>query len=188
MRLFVALQITEELRARFAALIGAFREMTPPLKWVGAENLHVTLKFIGHIADDRLPAIQTALAGVRAAQPMELRFRGLGFFPNEKRPRVFWLGIEAPPALPQLAAGIDNALYSLGIPLETRPFSPHLTLARADESHRRLPDAFRTAVTQRAAQDLGALDTDAFHLVQSKLKPGGAEYTTLRSFRFTGAS
>src|SRR5205807_212580 len=79
-------------------------------------------------------AIRSALATVRSDRPVTLRFRGLGFFPDEKHPRVFWAGIEASPNLKTLSAAIDKATERLGIPREQRPFSPHLTLARFGSS------------------------------------------------------
>jgi RNA 2',3'-cyclic 3'-phosphodiesterase len=183
-RLFVALEIPRELRAKLVSLIAGLRSLAPRLKWVRAENLHVTLKFIGHIENEKRAEIEVALGKVRSPEPLTLHFRGLGFFPNDKRPRVFWIGMEGPSALPKLATDIDATLHELGFPLETRPFSPHLTLARVDESEKRLPDTFRQAVQERVSIDFGDLNTSEFSLVESKLKPTGAEYTTLRAFHF----
>ncbi len=185
MRLFVALQIPEDVRSNCAALIRDLRETAPKLKWVRAENLHITLKFIGHVPDEKLNGISHALSRVRSPEPLQTQFRGLGFFPNEKRPRVFWMGIDAPRNLSELTARIDAELHALGFPLETRAFSPHLTLARIDESHKRLPDAFRSRVQEHATRDFGNLRATEFALVESKLKPSGAEYTTVRAYRFT---
>src|SRR5260370_41998912 len=94
------------------------------------ENLHWTLKFIGEVPETKLAAIRSALAGARSDQPVTLDFRGLGFFPNEKHPRVFWAGIEASANSKTLAADIDKATEKIGIPLAKRPCSPHLTRAR----------------------------------------------------------
>lgn len=185
MRLFVALEIPAELRTRFAALMEELGGLAPDAKWVRPQNLHITLKFIGHVADEKRGAIETALSGVRAPERLTLSFRTLGFFPNHRRPRVFWVGIEAPPALAALAREIDHAIEDLGIPAEHRAFSPHLTLARF-EPPKSLPDGFRSAVQERAAATFGELQTGGFALVESKLKAGGAEYTTLRAFPFGG--
>jgi len=111
-----------------------------------------------------------------------LDFRGLGFFPNEKHPRVFWAGIEASPNLKLLAADIERAMETLGIAREQRPFSPHLTLARFEPP--RLPENLRAAIQENARRDFGSLQTNQFHLIESKLKPSGAEYTTFESFSF----
>jgi 2'-5' RNA ligase len=181
-RLFVALEIRTAVRENLAALIRELRAIAPQAKWVRAENLHVTLKFIGEVPNTKLEAIRTALANVCSNLPVTLEFQGLGFFPNGKHPRVFWAGIEASPNLKALAADIESAVEEIGIPREKRPFSPHLTLARFESP--KLTDPFRAAVTANAARDFGPLRTNHFHLIESKLKPAGAEYTTLQSFPF----
>src|SRR5258707_7568727 len=131
------MEIPSAVRENLAALIKELRAADASssknrARWVRPENLHVTLKFIGNVDADKLDAIRAALADVRSGSAVELRFRGLGFFPNEKRPRVLWDGMEASPNLATLAADIDARLEKLGIPRETREFSPHLTLARFD--------------------------------------------------------
>src|SRR6266581_154122 len=91
-------------------------------RWVRPENLHVTLEFIGEVPETKLASIRTALAGVRSDQPVALDFRGLGFFPNEKHPRVFWAGIEASRNLKTLAEDIEKAAENLGMAREQQPF------------------------------------------------------------------
>ena len=100
MRLFVALQIPDSIRKIYASLIDDLRRMDTKAaakkpKWVRPENLHVTLKFIGHIDPAKLVAIRTALADVRSPQEVRLHFRNIGFFPNARRPKVIWGGMEA---------------------------------------------------------------------------------------------
>jgi 2'-5' RNA ligase len=185
MRLFVALEIPSAVRENLAGLLKSLRAVSPQTRWVRPENLHVTLKFIGEVPETKLAAIRTALARVRSDQPMTLDFRGLGFFPNEKHPRVFWAGIEASPNLKTLAADIEEATKTLGISGEQRPFSPHLTLARFEPP--RLAEQLRAAMQENTARDFGSLRTNQFHLIESKLKPSGAEYTTVESFSFAAA-
>jgi len=185
MRLFVALEIPSAVRENLGALLKSLRAVSPQTRWVRPENLHVTLKFIGEVLETKLAAIRNALAGARSDQPVTLDFRGLGFFPSEKHPRVFWAGIEASPNLKTLAADIDRATEKLGIPREQRPFSPHLTLARFEPPG--LPEKLRSAIRENEVRDFGTLHTGQFHLIESKLKPSGAEYTTLESFSFVAA-
>src|SRR5262249_7768382 len=118
MRLFVALEIPPNVRNHLADLINELGGVAPQLKWVRPHNLHVTLKYNGHAPAETLDAMWTALSAIRTDGAIEMRFRGLGFFPSEKRPRVFWAGLEAPPNLARLAAHIDAALESLGFPRE----------------------------------------------------------------------
>lgn len=185
MRLFVAIEIPSAVRENLAALLKALRAVSPQTRWVRAENLHVTLKFIGEVPEAKLAAIRGALAGARCAQAVSLDFSGLGFFPNEKHPRVFWAGIEASPNLKTLAADIDNATEKAGIPPEKRPFSPHLTLARFEPP--RLTEQLRAAIQENAECNFGSLRISEFYLIESKLKPSGAEYTRLESFPFAAA-
>ena len=187
MRLFVALEIPSAVRANLAALIEELRAAdAAPTKnkarWVRAENLHVTLKFIGNVDAGRLNEIRAALPETCSSSIVELRFRGLGFFPNEKRPRVLWTGIVASPNLAPLAAGIDARLEKLGVPRETRDFAPHLSLARFDPPG--ISETLRAAVQENAEREFGVVRTGEFHLFESKTRPTGAEYTRLSSFSF----
>jgi len=182
MRLFVALEIPSTVREHLAELVNSLRAVSPRTRWVRPENLHVTLKFIGEVPEAKLASIRTALAQVRSDRPVTLDFGGLGFFPNERHPRVFWAGIEASPNLKTLAADIEKATETLSIAREQRPFSPHLTLARFEPP--RLPDNLRVAIQQNVGREFGSLRTHQFHLIESKLKPSGAEYTTVESFSF----
>jgi len=181
-RLFIAIEIPEHIRTAFASLLRDFRPLAPQLKWVRPENLHVTLKFLGETDSTKLAVLHNVLSGVRSAEPVNLEFRGLGFFPNEKRPRVFWAGMESSANLKSLAADIDQATHRLGFPLEERPFAPHLTLARFPLPG--VPPKLLQAMNDKSRQPFGSLQAHEFHLIESKLKPTGAEYTTLQTFHF----
>ena len=181
MRLFIAIKIPEDIRAGIASQLKKFRAISPHAKWVRPENLHLTLKFMGETDPAKLVEVQSALA-ICSAQPITIEFRGLGFFPNARRPRVFWLGIQSSAALVNTVAAIDRAARKLGFPGEERPFTPHLTLARFTESS--LAASLQSAITEKAAVSLGAFTATEFHLIESKLKSSGAEYTTLQSFPF----
>jgi 2'-5' RNA ligase len=184
-RLFVALEIPSTVRENLANFMKQLRPLAPQPRWVRPENLHVTLKFIGETPAENLGAIRSALAAIRSAQDVTIEFRGLGFFPSEKRPRVFWAGMESSPNLKTLASDMERAMEKLGIPPEQRPFSPHLTLARFEPP--RLPEKLRPPIQENARREFGSLAAKEFHLIESKLKPSGAEYTTLESFSFVVA-
>jgi len=185
-RLFIAITIPDEIRRELARFLPELRAIAPEIKWVRAENLHVTLKFLGQTDEAKQAAIERALAAVRNANTVSLEFRGLGFFPNEKKPRVFWAGTEASCNLKTLASDVDNTAHKLGFPPENRPFTPHLTLARFESPHisRRLSEE----IAKNAARSFGTMTAGEFHLVESKLRPTGAEYTILHTFRFTGTN
>jgi len=184
-RLFVALEIPCAVRDNLATLINDLRITAPKARWVRPENIHVTLKFIGETLPDKLENIRGALSGVHSERPVELNFRGLDFFPNAKRPSVLWAGIDASPNLSSLAGDIDCSLEKLGFPREQRAFVPHLTIARFQPP--RIQESLQSSIAQNIGRDFGSLRTGEFHLIESKLKPSGAEYTTLESFRFAAA-
>ena len=146
------------------------------------ENLHVTLKFIGHTDPANLDSICAALTKVHSPQEVRLQFRNIGFFPNAKRPRVIFGGMESSENFAPLAHAVDQQIATLGFPAEERAFTPHLTLARLDPPG--ISADLRTAIEKHATRDFGVLHTSEFQLIESKLKPSGAEYTTLQSFSF----
>ena len=188
MRLFVALEIPAAVRDNLTAQVAELRELSAKVadkrpRWVRPENLHVTLKFIGEVAPTKLAGIRDALSAIRSDAPVEIKFRGLGFFPNEQHPRVLWAGLDASANLPPLAGDIDGALETQGIALERRPFTPHLTLARIEPPG--LHEKLRAAIQKNGAREFGSFQTREFYLIESKLKPSGAEYTTLASYPFT---
>lgn len=184
MRLFVALDIPEDVHFTIGKCIAKLRSAYRNARWVRVEGLHVTLKFIGETSPEKAEALKAALAAIPPRDVFSIAFRGLGFFPNERRPRVLWAGVEAGPELTALAAAVETSLEPLGIAREARAFSPHLTLARFD-SPRGL-EALHSAVRSAAPLEFGATTAGGFHLYQSVLKPGGAEYTRLASFPFAG--
>jgi 2'-5' RNA ligase len=186
MRLFVGLSIPGDVRENFSSLIRTLRSADARPKWVRSENLHVTLKFIGEIESEKSLALVHALAAVRSTQPVHLEFRGVGFFPNQRRPSVLWAGVHGSPNLMSLATEINSVLAPLGIPSEEKPFVPHLTIARSKEL--RLSPVLRAGIEKFSSHNFGSLSTADFYLIESKLKNTGAEYTTLHSFRFAAES
>jgi 2'-5' RNA ligase len=181
-RLFAALEVPADIRTNLEKLVNSLREIDSRPKWVRMVNLHVTLKFIGEVPEAKLDAIRAALAEVKSASAVELTFRGLGFFPNEQRPRVFWAGIDASPNLKEIGKEIEAVLEKAGIPRESREFSPHLTLARFEPG--RVSEELRAAIENRAKEQFGQFRINRFQLMESKLKPAGAEHTALQSFAF----
>ena len=186
MRLFVALDLPETVRRELRELIEQLRKLCPDARWVRPEGIHITLKFIGQVDPAKTALISQALEPIRSDHPVEMQFRGIGFFPNKRRPRVAWCGVEGPLNLAKLAADIEEAVEPLGITRESRAFTPHLTLARID------PEKVRRAQIEKlveAAQKFesaafGSAHGAEFHLYESVTKPSGAEYKRLQSFPF----
>ena len=191
MRLFVAIDIDDNIRSRIARFLDGVREFAPDVRWVRPESLHVTLKFIGEKSDDEVETLKRALATI-AADSFELGFRGYGFFPGARAPRVFRIGSEGGSKLTSLAATVDETLAQLGIPKEEHTFNAHLTLARGgggsgsrrrngggrDHSFQRLQEKLAAL----AAPEFGTMTAREFFLYQSKLSPSGSKYTKLAGF------
>jgi 2'-5' RNA ligase len=166
MRLFVAAEPSPEavsaLRRRVEAL-GA----VPGARWVPAERWHLTLAFLGEVAEQREPAVAAALSAVTAA-PLRLRLAGAGTFPPRGRPSVLWVGLGGDvPALEGLARAVRRAVRGAGVRLERRPYRPHLTVARFRGQ------AADGAAAVSALADLDGPDfvVDRFALVRSRLGP-----------------
>jgi 2'-5' RNA ligase len=192
MRLFIALDIDENIRERIAGFIDGLRQFAPDVRWARPESLHVTLKFIGERAESDLPHIQQALENIQA-EAFEVTFRGYGFFPTARAARVLWAGIEASPALVSLAEGVDAGLEALAIAKERKKYSPHLTLARTsggsgsprrqkeDRPHQRF-QRLQAKLEAMPTPEFGAMSAGKFFLYRSQLSPDGSKYTKLVGF------
>ncbi len=182
MRLFVAIDLPEAICEGIAQLMTRLKPVSPGLRWAHPGGIHLTLKFIGEIAEQRLAGIRRALDEVRGMHPAEIKVAGAGFFPNDKHARVFWLGVEANPALGELAEAIESKLDVLGVRREERAFHPHLTLGRFREPEN--PLRLKEAMASGGAIDLGSFRAHEFYLFQSHLSAKGAEYTKLERYLF----
>jgi 2'-5' RNA ligase len=183
MRIFIALDIPGEIRARIMEYMDHARGLAPEARWARPEGLHVTLKFVGQASDAKVQEIKTALAGVKAT-PFEMNFANAGFFPSPKSSRVFWIGVQADEALPRLASAIDQELKKLGIPCEEKAYHPHLTLARAGSGagghHQLKPLAPLLQV--KTPPQFGTMTAREFFLYQSEPQRGGSRYIKLQRF------
>lgn len=137
MRLFAGIPIVDEARREIVALLARLRESGWPVRWVHEEGLHLTLKFYGEVAPDRLEVIEEAVRfASQGAGPLALRLDALGAFPSAARPRVLWVGIDGPSALELLQDRLERGGEGIGFPPEGAPFRPHVTLGRVREGHR----------------------------------------------------
>jgi 2'-5' RNA ligase len=177
MRIFIALDIPVEIRARLSDYMGRARALAPEARWARVEGLHVTLKFIGHVDDAVVEQIKTALASIKAV-PFEVKFTDVGFFPNPNTARVFWAGVDGGDHLPRLASTIDAATEKLGFPRETKPYHPHLTLARTNSRPLR---ELKPLLADPPPQ-FGTMTAREFFLYQSQPQKGGSKYTKLERF------
>ena len=182
MRLFVALDFPEEVRWKLLGLVAQLKSQFPETRWVRPEEMHVTLKFIGHVDEQKAESIAAALKEVHTSRLVDMTFRGVGFFPNERRPRIVWCGVEASRNLGELAAKIDHALEPLGVETEPRAYAPHLTIARLKSSEG--AGMLVRAASELKSQDFGTARESEFHLFESVLKPSGAEHKRLQTYPF----
>ena len=185
LRTFIALQIPQTARSVLAGTIQSLEDrLSTGLRWVDPNGIHLTLKFLGEVEPSRVDNILDAIgSSAGSMSPFRIKLSGLGTFPNEKRPRVVWAGIQGDlDSLVELQEKIEEASWGLGFNRERRPFSPHLTLGRvkdqiSDSERRQVGDV----VSSLSIKTDESWTVDAVHLVRSQLTPSGATYSTLGS-------
>ena len=176
MRMFVAIEFDEALRADLAGVRDQGLLEGSAVKWVPTDRMHLTLKFLGEVPADIVPAVTEALTHAsQGTGPFHVEVEGLGFFPDARRPRVFWAGLkDSEGELEILQRRIEIALCTLGFERESRPFRPHLTLARikgrADAVNAADADPHVAFGRQRVSEIV---------LFKSDLRPQGPLYTPL---------
>jgi 2'-5' RNA ligase len=185
LRAFIAIELPSEIQsAIYKATAGLNQAFDRSLvRWVAQHNLHLTLKFLGDVSPTKVELLQQMLLTEAANyQSFDLQVGGLGGFPSPKRPRVIWIGIQAPPELASLRDAIESAAEGLSFPREGRSFSPHLTIGRVNQRASRA-DQHRLAVALETTRvgPLGTALVEAVLLFKSELRPGGPVYTKLFS-------
>jgi len=184
MRLFTAIGLTPEILVRLERLMSALRAEAL-IKWSPLDNLHITTKFIGEWPESRLDELHGSLAALAPRESFTVEVKDLGWFPNDRSPRVLWLGVHGGEALADLARETELCLQSLGIQREERRFSPHLTLARIKNPVplRRL----REKVNELQPAALGSFSVSHFTLFRSDPGSNASIYRKLRDYRFESA-
>jgi 2'-5' RNA ligase len=184
MRLFTAIDLSAEMLLRLERLLSTLRPEAL-IKWSPLDNLHITTKFIGEWPEQRLEELHSALATLTPREPFDLEVRDLGWFPNERSPRVLWAGVQGSPTLKQLIVETEERLLTLGIPKEEKPNNPHLTLARIKNPAplRNL----RKKVEELQPAELGTFSVRHFCLFRSDPGSNASIYRRLRDYRFENA-
>lgn len=192
MRVFIGIDLDPEIRDKIAGFLEGVRPFAPEARWVTAESLHITLKFIGEQKPEQVESIKAVLRTIEG-KTSDIRFSDYGFFPSPRSPRVFWIGVHGGPDLAELARMMDTATAELGIPREERAFSPHLTLARGaggsgspnwrkGDGPNSIFSVLQKRLTAMGNLEFGTMAAREFVLYQSRLSPKGSTYTKLETF------
>ena len=180
MRAFIGLPASPEVRTRWAALLPKVRALGTKASWVAPENLHLTAKFLGDVDDARLHEVRAAMASsFEAMKPVTLDCEGIGFFPNERRPRVLFVKYSKDADLVSCQLDLEERLEALDFPREYRPFEVHLTLARIKVPWP--PPAVQKVVDLLWRESWPGFPVTAAVLYESTLTPQGPIYSPVHS-------
>jgi 2'-5' RNA ligase len=184
LRAFIAVELPREIRQAVCDTTAVLRTRVGTLvRWVPLENMHLTLKFLGDVSPPNVDLLSQMLrAETDLFNCFDLRLNGLGSFPSLKRPRVIYIGIQAPAVLESLQRGIESASRRLGYESEERGFSPHLTIGRVKQNVTSVEQqVIRRGLEETKIDSLGTARVDSVQLFKSDLRPTGSVYTRLYS-------
>jgi 2'-5' RNA ligase len=178
-RTFIAVEVSRAIRVRLVSLQEELAQAAPDAKWVNAQDLHITLKFLGDVDDPDTYSVCKTVQQIAAEAPaFDIVVAGAGGFPNGHRPRVIWAGVrDGARELIAIHQALDRELASQGYAREGRPFTPHLTLARIrrTSSNPRLAAVLR----DQAAWEGGRMSVTELQVMASFLSPDGPQYSVL---------
>ncbi|MDH3442938.1 MAG: RNA 2',3'-cyclic phosphodiesterase [Deltaproteobacteria bacterium] len=183
-RAFIAVEIDPAVIQRMIEVTDELKDRIPGIRWNAQSNCHLTLKFLGDIDEGQVEPIARALEGALSPFPrFTINAKGLGVFPDAKKPRVLWIGVEGKP-LASMAEKIESALVPLGFEREKKSFTPHLTIGRWRQ-FKRLEMNLADTLEKYQNRNFGVSAVDKAILFQSILNPGGAVYRTLKAVRLS---
>lgn len=181
-RAFIAIEIPKNIKKQIISHTAELRQKVGRnVRWVADENIHLTLIFLGEISPVKINSLSQILSAETRKQPsFEITVDGLGAFPNLRRPRIIWIGLNAPDALVELQKTLEKAAIPLGYVPDKRTFSPHLTIARICEGISGEETlALQHVLESTQVSSPGKFTVESIHLMQSELKPAGPVYTRL---------
>lgn len=180
LRCFIAIDV--EKTDKIEKFWKEINEAGADLKMVEMENLHITLKFLGSTDEKKIDEIESVMRrSTEGMQPFVVKLKGVGFFPNERKIRVIWIGIEDEGKLVKIAKDMEEGLARIGFSREEKEFSPHLTIARV-KSQKRKEELLRIIDKYRRFE-FGEIEVSNIRLKKSELTPKGPIYTTLREVK-----
>lgn len=182
MRLFLAINLPPAVRHAIADAAAPLREIAPDLSWVREQNVHLTVKFLAEQPEAMADRVLTAMRAVGARnRVVDAEVGGIGAFPNFRRPRVVWIGVTPEPKLELLHHDVEATCESLGLPVDGKPFRPHLTLARVKP---RSIDGRALRALSKAAKDISYVEEvviTSIDLMESELTTSGSRYRVVAS-------
>lgn len=189
-RTFIALEMNEDLQRHLSGVIRQVAQVLPDIRWVNPSGIHLTLAFLGELDDEQLAsAEQAAEIAAQQSRLFSYRLSHLGVFGSQRSPRVIWMGIDEPTgALTSVHRALQQTLVARGFEIDTRPFSPHLTLARVKSSLKaEEQQQLQLLLSKEQANRFASkrYTAHALHVVKSELLRSGAQYTVLRECRFS---
>lgn len=178
MRCFIAIELAPELRESVWEATAPMRRAVADVKWVAQYNYHLTLKFLGETPEAEIEGICKALEkAVSGIEGFDIEFEGLGVFPDERRPRVIWVGINPPDRLKAVQAGVERELTAIGIKADDKEFHPHLTIGRVRSN--RGVSAMGREIARMNGVKIGMAQVRSIALMKSELNPEGPVYTRI---------
>ncbi|MFA5351315.1 MAG: RNA 2',3'-cyclic phosphodiesterase [Candidatus Omnitrophota bacterium] len=188
MRTFIAIELPQEIKEKLSELQARLKQSEADVKWVEPENIHLTLKFLGEIGEDKLPKIIEIIESTtQNTKQFRLSLSSLGAFPRVEFPRIIWIGInKGDKETVLLAKALEEKIEKLGIPGEERPFSSHITIGRVKGplNKDKLAKTLKQSGDYFSGKDIG-FDVTKVTLFKSTLGPGGPVYAALKEVKLT---
>lgn len=185
MRLFIGIRLSEQLKNSLAPLLQETKETLVSVRLVDKANIHLTLKFLGEVEEEKInPLVEILIKAVDKIESFSIGLKGLGFFPDSKRPRVLWVGVEDEgKKLFQIANLLEEKLVKIGLASE-RGFKEHITIGRFKE--KMVGDSLNHLAEKYRDHVWGTMQVSEIELICSLLRPTGPIYTTLKKIPFCG--
>jgi len=184
-RSFIALELPSSIQSEIIWQTTILREHypNPIIRWVKQGNIHLTLKFLGDISETDIEFLAKSLAHEASqVDQFSISFTNLGIFPNPKKPRIIWIGINSPASLGEFQSKIEALTSRNGIQIEPRPFSPHITLGRIAKNHSMLNiENLIVDIGSINVSDIDMVNICAIKIFKSDLKPDGPVYTAIHN-------
>jgi 2'-5' RNA ligase len=178
LRCFIAINLTGTVKSLLADIQDELRKCKADIRWVNPSNIHLTLKFLGNIKEERVDDIIRVLeAGCRSANPFVLKIKGLGMFPHTMSPRVLWVGITGGSGLFDLRKEIEDGMVSAGFEADNRSFKPHLTIGRFKSRAGR--ECLQEIMRKHETEEYTSMHVKSVALMRSDLLPEGAMHSKI---------